>query len=125
MKKLTVLLLSSLFVLSLSQVSAAEPQVIEVKLDSYTLKPDKITVKRDQPVTLNLVNEATFLPHNLVIKAPEAGIDVAVDVSAGKTASVTFTPTKSGSYEMFCGKEPPFGKSHKEKGMHGVLEVVD
>lgn len=125
MKKLSALLLPTLFVLNLSQVLAAELQVIEVKLGSYYIKPEKITVKRDQPVTLNLVNEATFIPHNLVIKAPEAGIDIAVDVSAGKTASVSFTPTKSGSYAMICSKEPPFGKSHKEKGMHGVLEVVD
>ncbi len=125
MKILSALLLSSLFVLGLAQVSAAEPQVIEVKLGSYYIQPEKITVKRDQPVTLNLTNEASLLPHNLVIKAPEAGIDIAVDVSAGKTASVSFTPTKPGSYEMICSKEPPFVKSHKEKGMHGVLEVVD
>ncbi|MBI5612747.1 MAG: cupredoxin domain-containing protein [Gammaproteobacteria bacterium] len=125
MKKLSTLLLSLLFALSLSQALAAEPQVIEVKLDSYYIKPEKITVKRDQPVTLNLTNEASLLPHNLVIKAPEAGIDIAVDVSAGKAASVSFTPTKTGSYEMFCSKEPPFVKSHKERGMHGVLEVVD
>ncbi len=125
MKKLSVLLLSLLFVLGLSQALAAEPQVIEVKLGSYYINPEKVTVKRDQPVMLNLVNEASFIPHNLVIKAPEAGIDIAVDVSAGKTASASFTPTKSGSYEMICNKEPPFGKSHKEKGMHGVLEVVD
>ena len=71
------------------------------------------------------MNEATLLPHNLIIRAPETGVDIAVDVSAGKTASVSFTPTQSGSYEIFCSKEPPFGKSHKEKGMHGVLEVVD
>jgi plastocyanin len=121
----SALLLSTLAVLGPAQTMAADPQVIEVKLDSYSIKPEKITVKRDQPVTLNLVNEATFLPHNLVIKAPEAGIDIAVDVSAGKTASVSFTPTKTGSYEMLCSKEPPFGKSHKENGMHGVLEVVD
>jgi uncharacterized cupredoxin-like copper-binding protein len=125
MKRLSTLLLSPLFALSLSQALAAEPQVIEVTLGSYYIKPEKITVKRDQPVTLNLTNEASLLPHNLVIKAPEAGIDIAVDVSAGKTASVSFTPTKSGSYEMICSKEPPFVKSHKEKGMHGILEVVD
>ena len=125
MKKLSALVLFSMVALNVSIALAAEPQAIEVKLGGYYIKPEKITFKRDQPVTLNLVNEATLIPHNLVIKAPEAGIDVKVDVSAGKTASVSFTPTKSGSYEMICSKEPPFGKSHKEKGMHGVLEVVD
>lgn len=125
MRKLAVLGLYSIFLFHSPLGLAAEPQTIDVKLGSYYIKPEKITVKRGLPVTLNLENEATLLPHNLVIKAPAAGLDIAVDVSAGKTASVSFTPTQSGSYEILCSKEPPFGKSHKEKGMHGVLEVVD
>ena len=102
---------------------AAEPQVIEVKLESYAIKPDTITVKAGQPVTLRVKNEATFIPHNLIIKAPDAGIDVKLDLAAGKSGEVSFTPTKAGSYEMFCGKTPPIGKSHKQKGMHGMLVV--
>jgi len=102
---------------------AAEPQVIEVQLESYAIKPDKITVKVGQPVTLKVKNEATFIPHNLIIKAPEAGIDVKLDLSAGKSGEVSFTPTKAGSYEIICDKAPPIGKSHKEKGMHGTLLV--
>ena len=102
---------------------AAEPQVIEIKLDSYTIKPDSITGKVGQPVTLKVRNEATFIPHNLVIKAPHAGIDVKLDLSAGKSGEVSFTPTKAGSYEMLCDKEPPIGLSHKGKGMHGILVV--
>ena len=125
MNKLSVFVITLVLALNVSLALAAEPQTIEVKLGSYYIKPEKITVKRGQPVILNLENEATFIPHNLVIKAPAAGLDIAVDVSAGKTASVSFTPTQSGSYEIICSKEPPFGKTHKEKGMHGVLEVVD
>jgi plastocyanin len=102
---------------------AAEPQVIEVQLESYAIKPDKITVKVGQPVTLKVKNQATFIPHNLIIKAPEAGIDVKLDLSAGKSGEVSFTPTKAGSYEIICDKAPPIGKSHKEKGMHGTLLV--
>jgi plastocyanin len=116
---LTVLLLTGGIALAL----AAEPQVIEVKLESYAIKPDTITVKTGQHVTLKVKNEATFIPHNLVIKAPDAGIDVKLDLAAGKSGEVSFTPTKAGSYEMHCDKEPPIGKSHKEKGMHGTLVV--
>jgi plastocyanin len=101
----------------------SEPQVIEVKLDSYSIAPERITVKANQPVTLKVTNAASFIPHNLVIKAPEAGIDVRIDLRAGKTGEATFTPTKAGSYEMLCDKEPPIGKTHKEKGMHGMLIV--
>lgn len=110
-----------------AEPQAATPQgtplVIEVKLDSYTIKPDKITVKAGQPVTLKVKNEAGFIPHNLVIKAPQAGVEVKVDVSAGKSNEVSFTPTQPGHYEMICDKSPPIGKSHKAKGMHGLLIV--
>lgn len=102
---------------------AADPQVIEIKLNSYTITPDRITVKAGQPVTLKVKNEASLIPHNLIIKAPQAGVEVKVDVSAGKTGEVSFTPTQPGTYEMICDKKPPVGKSHKEKGMHGVLVV--
>lgn len=102
---------------------AAEPKVIDIKLDSYTIKPDHITLKVNEPVTFKISNEATFIPHDLVIKAPDAGIDIKVDLKAGKSGEVSFTPTKAGTYEMVCDKAPPFGKSHKEKGMHGVLTV--
>jgi uncharacterized cupredoxin-like copper-binding protein len=102
---------------------ADEAKVIDVVLDSYTIKPERIVVKANEPVTLKLRNDATFIPHNLVVKAPDAGIDFRVDVRAGKTGEVTFTPTKAGTYEMYCDKEPPIGKSHREKGMHGTLVV--
>jgi len=102
---------------------AAEPRIIEITLDSYTIKPDSITVKVGEPVILRIKNAATFIPHNLVIKAPQAGVEVKVDVSAGKTGEVSFTPTQAGNYEMLCDKNPPIGKSHKEKGMHGLLMV--
>jgi plastocyanin len=115
---LTVLLASSI-----SVAWGADARVIEIKADSYFFKPDSITVKVGEPVTLSVTNEATFLPHSLVIKAPEAGLDVLIEVRAGNTASATFTPTKPGTYEIYCDKEPPFGKSHKERGMHGKLIV--
>lgn len=102
----------------------AAPQTIDVTLGSYYIKPEKIQVKAGVPVTLNIKNEASVVPHNLVISAPEAGIDVKADVGGGKQASVTFTPSRAGIYEMVCSKKMPLMKSHKDKGMAGVLEVV-
>lgn len=116
-------MLPIMMVFVFAPILAAEPQVIEITLDSYTMKPDRITVKAGEPVILKIKNAATFIPHNLVIKAPQAGVEVKVDVSAGKTGEVSFTPTQPGSYEMLCDKSPPIGKSHREKGMHGTLIV--
>ena len=112
--------------LSMQSLSAAEvaPQTIEVTLGSYYIKPEKIQVKAGVPVTLNIKNEASVVPHNLAISAPEAGIDVKADVGGGKQVSVTFTPSRSGTYEMVCTKKMPLMKSHKDKGMKGVVEVV-
>lgn len=120
-----VLCLALVLMMGGSPSLAAETQTIDVVLGSYFIKPDKITVKVGQPVTLNLVNEATMVPHDLIIKAPEAGIDFALDVPAGKKARVSFTPTKVGRYEMICDKKLLFFKSHQDKGMHGILEVVE
>lgn len=125
MKTMRVLSLTLALALGTTSTLAAAAQTIDVVLGSYYIKPDKISVKVGQPVTLNLVNEATLVPHDLVIKAPDAGIDIAVDVPAGKKASVTFTPTKVGRYDMVCDKKLLFLKSHKDKGMHGTLEVVE
>jgi plastocyanin len=102
-----------------------DPQVIEIRLGSYYIKPEKVTVKVGQPVTLKIINEATMVPHDLIIAAPEVGIDVRVDVPAGKTGGANFTPGKVGVYEMFCDKKLLFMASHKEKGMKGVLEVIE
>ncbi len=102
---------------------AAESQTINITASSYKFEPDTITVKAGQPVTFNVKNEAWLIPHNLIVKAPEAGIDIKIEAPAGKTASATFTPTTPGTYEMYCGKEPPAGKSHKARGMRGKLIV--
>lgn len=104
-------------------VHATEPRVIDVTLDSYSITPETITVKVGEPVTLKVTNIAKRIPHNLVIHAPEAGVDVKVDLSGGKSGSVSFTATKAGTYEVNCDKKLLFFESHKEKGMHGKLVV--
>lgn len=104
-------------------VGAADDQVVDVVLGSYYIKPETIRVKAGQPVTLKVTNEASVVPHDLVIDAPAAGISVKVSVAGGKTASTTFTPTQSGRYEMYCSKKMVMMKSHKDKGMVGTLEV--
>ena len=113
-----------LAVLLAAPAYAAETRIIDVELGSYFIKPEKISVKVGEPVTLKLTNSASVVPHDLKIVAPEAGIDIKVDVAAGKTASVSFTPTQAGTYEMVCDKKLLFFASHKDKGMHGVLEVT-
>ncbi len=103
---------------------AAAPRVIDVKIGSYYIKPDKISVTVNRPVTLVIKNQAWLIPHDLVVKAPSAGVNFKVNLHGGQNGSVTFTPIRTGSYKMYCDKKPWFGKSHEARGMHGVLKVV-
>ncbi len=99
-------------------------QRIEMIGGGYFFKPGHIVVKVGIPVELIMRKEAGMTPHSIVLKAPGAGIDFAVELTT-EPKFVRFTPTKAGIYEFYCDKKLLFLESHREKGMHGVLEVVD
>lgn len=106
-------------------VAAVDPdgvQRIEVTGGEYYFDPKHIVVKVNIPVELT-VRKTGFVPHDIVIKAPEAGINVDLSLDK-KPKTVKFTPTAPGKYDMSCSKKLIFAKSHKDKGMHGILEVV-
>jgi plastocyanin domain-containing protein len=98
-------------------------QRVKVTGGSYYFKPGHIVVKANVPVELLASRESGMTPHNLVIKAPEAGIAVEAEL-ATEPKKITFTPKKPGKYEFYCAKKPPLLASHRERGMVGVLEVV-
>jgi plastocyanin domain-containing protein len=99
-------------------------QRVDIVGGDYFFKPGHIVVKVNLPVELKVRKETYIVPHNIIIDAPEAGIKVNESLSRDPKA-ITFTPTKVGTYPMICDKKPPFMASHREKGMEGVLEVVE
>lgn len=104
-------------------VDADGVQRVEVLGGSYFFRPKHIIVKVNVPVELKVKKESGVAPHNIVIKEPEAGI--AFDESMGTEPKVIrFTPKKTGSYTFYCSKKLLFFESHRDKGMKGVLEVV-
>jgi len=64
------------------------------------------------------------VPPTIVIDAPDAGITVNESLSRDPKP-ITFTPTKTGKYPVFCDKKLLFLDSYREKGMEGILEVVE
>ncbi|MDP3259645.1 MAG: cupredoxin domain-containing protein [Thermodesulfovibrionales bacterium] len=99
-------------------------QRVEVLGGDYFFKPDHIIVKMNVPVEMKVSKEGGVVPHNIVINAPEAGIDI--KESLGKEPNVIkFTPKKVGTYPFSCDKKLLFFKSHRDKGMKGILEVVE
>ena len=98
-------------------------QRIRIVAGSYFFKPHHIVVKANVPVELLASRESGITPHNLVIRAPDAGVSVDEDLGT-EPKKIAFTATKPGKYAIYCSKKLPFVAGHREKGMEGVLEVV-
>ena len=130
-----MLLLFSVGFLSLATAREAEKlysakadadgiQRVEIVGGSYYFDPNHIIVKVNVPIELKVRKESGITPHNFVLKAPEADIDVDTTLEeAAKT--MVLTPKKTGTFNFYCSKKLLFLKSHREKGMEGVLEVVE
>ena len=109
------------------------PQVVKPDADgvhrvrlvagSYFFKPNHIVVKANVPVELTASRESGITPHDLVIRAEEAGINVKEDLGSDPK-KISFTATRPGKYPIYCSKKLPFMAGHREKGMEGILEVV-
>jgi plastocyanin len=102
-------------------------QRIEMIGGEYYYDPNYIVVQVNRTVELKIKkapDSTFFVPHNIIVKAPEAGIDFNIDMSK-EGQVIKFIPTKVGKYPMYCDKKAPFSKSHKEKGMEGMIEVVE
>ncbi len=98
-------------------------QRVDMVGGGYFYKPNHIVVKVNIPVELRVTKESGLVPHDIVAKSPEAGIEFQESLSSTPKI-IKFTPTKVGKYPLYCSKKAPFSKSHREKGMEGVIEVV-
>ena len=99
-------------------------QRVEILAGEYFFRPDHVIVRVNIPVELRIRKEPSIVPHDFVITAPEAGIDILESLSR-EPKSVRFTPTRTGKYPYFCDKKLIFSRRHREKGMEGTLEVVE
>ena len=100
-------------------------QRVTISGGSYFFEPDHIIVKVNVPVELTIKKESGIVPHNIIIiNAPDAGMDINESLS-DKPKIIQLIPKKVGKYPFYCDKRLLFFKSHKEKGMEGVIEVVE
>ena len=99
-------------------------QRAEMTAGEYYFDPAVVVVKVNVPIELTIKKAGGITPHNLTMKAPEADLDFTIELSS-EPKKATFMATKAGSYPFECSKKLLFFKSHKDRGMHGVLEVVE
>lgn len=97
-------------------------QRVEITAGSYFFKPEHIVVKAGVPVELAIRNESRIVPHNFVMKSPEAGMEFSEALSNSLTI-MRFTPARPGKYTFYCDRKLLFFKSHRDRGMEGVIEV--
>lgn len=109
-------------------------QAVTVRLSEYQYAPAHIEVRKDRPVELRLVNEGKVL-HEFVTDAlldttvdvEGEGVVVAargleeLEVPAGSTVVLRFTPGKAGEFGFRCDAEDPV--SHHDSGMKGLFTV--
>jgi plastocyanin domain-containing protein len=106
------------FIVSVNQEGI---QRVEVVAGEYYFDPDHIVVKENIPVEI-VIKKTGAVPHSFVLSVPEAGIEVNESLS-DEPKTITFTASKAGTYPFYCYKRFLFFKSHRARGMEGVLEV--
>src|SRR5574341_139677 len=109
-------------------VAAVDPdgvQRVEDRGGEYFFDRNEIVVKVNAPVELKVMKKKGYVPHNIAAQSPEAGIEFKVDLGDKEAKTVKFTHTKTGKYPLFCDKRLLWFKSHKDRGMEGVIEVVE
>lgn len=100
-------------------------QRVEITGGEFFFDPNYIVVKVNTQVELTAKKAKGLAPHDLIVKAPEAGINIKLDLDSEQPAIVRFTPTRVGKYPMYCSQKFLFFKSHRDRGMEGVIEVVE
>jgi plastocyanin domain-containing protein len=98
-------------------------QRVRMRAGSYYYDPNYIVVRRGIPVEIVIVRESAFTPHNIVLEMP--GLSIREELDPQEEVRIRFTPTETGKFEFYCDKKFLFFPSHREKGMWGILEVVD
>jgi cytochrome c oxidase subunit 2 len=93
---------ASLFAIPATSGKAPSSRTIDISAHKFAFEPSEITIKKGEEVTLVIHSED--VAHGLVIK----DLGVKVDVKKGETASVSVTPSATGTFQgkcaHFCGK---------------------
>ena len=97
---------------------------MEIVGGSHFFRPAHLVVKAGVPVELLARKEPGVVPHTLVLNVPDEGIHIDTDLGT-EPKKVQFTIRKAGRYDFYCRNKLLFFESHREKGMAGIIEVLE
>lgn len=69
-------------------VSADGIQRAEIGVDSYSFSPSRLIVKENVPVELIIKSTSWIVPHNFVLKSPEAGLEIEKETPPRETVTL-------------------------------------
>jgi cytochrome c oxidase subunit 2 len=100
---------------STSTSTAPPVRTIQIQAKKFKFEPAEITLKKDQPVKLELTSDD--VEHSLVVP----GLGIHGIMKKGKTTDVMLTPKDTGDFKGKCGKFCGLGHGK----MHFVVHVVE
>ena len=98
-----------------SAVSDTPVRTVAIQAKKYEFEPAEITLKKDQPVKLELTSDD--VEHSLEIP----GLGIHGIMKKGKTTDVMGTPKEAGDFKGKCGKFCGLGHGK----MHFMVHVVE
>lgn len=109
--------------LAIYKVSVDSDGVQRVTLigGSYFFRPKHIVAQADRPLEIAVSLEPGLIPHRFVLEAPD-GQQLA-NVSLGAETKTVRLTLKAGDYVFYCPNQLLQFKSHRERGMTGMLQV--
>ncbi|MBT8764833.1 cupredoxin domain-containing protein [Metapseudomonas boanensis] len=109
--------------ISPARAAADDLQRVAIVGGSYFFQPDHVVVKAGRPLELAVRVEAGIIPHRFVLETADGGS--LADVPINETTKVLRFELPAGKYLFQCPNRLLFFKSHRERGMAGVLEVKE
>jgi len=97
------------------RAAAAEPRVVRIVAKRFTYTPSEITLKKGEPVVLELVSEDRV--HGFKLPA----FKIRTDVRPNEVTRVPLTPDKTGTFTFAC--DVFCGDGHDD--MSGMVIVTD
>ena len=88
---------------------------------SYFFRPRHIVAQADRPLEIAVSLEPGLIPHRFVLEAPDG--QKLANLSLGTEEKTVRLTLKAGDYVFYCPNQLLQFKSHRERGMTGMLQV--
>ena len=121
---LLLCILQAIFPLGTSAEEETDlPRIVTISVSSYRFHPNVIDLVAGQHIVVRLTNDDLMTHHGFTVQYPEPSLQLNAEVPAQSTIDVELWPRAVGNCLIYCDKEPFLSRSHRARGMQGLLKV--